>query len=84
MDIITAILVFIMIWWSIFFIALPFWRHKAASHNKVGHDSGAPSKLHLIRHVLVTSAISIVLLLLFLWIRETGWISFHSPESFLG
>ncbi len=77
MDIVTAIVVFIMIWWLVFFLALPFWRHQPPLNIEKGHDIGAPDKLHLAKHLGVVTLLSIVLLIIFLFVRHYHLISLH-------
>lgn len=81
MDIVTAIVVLVMIWWLVFFMTLPLWRHRPPSTVARGHDPGAPGRLRLIRHLAFTSLISLVLLALFLIVRQQGWISLRPAPS---
>ncbi len=60
MNPVSATVVFIVIWWLVLFITLPFGVRRTEVP-EVGHDPGAPAKPMLWRKVGVTTAISIVL-----------------------
>ncbi|HBN48352.1 MAG TPA: DUF1467 domain-containing protein, partial [Thalassospira sp.] len=56
----SAILVYIVIWWLVLFMVLPF-GVKREENVQPGHDSGAPQKPHMWKKVLATSLISAIL-----------------------
>ncbi|NNE86144.1 MAG: DUF1467 family protein [Alphaproteobacteria bacterium] len=60
MNPVSAVVVFIVIWWLALFIVLPFGVRRTESPEP-GHDPGAPAKPMLWRKMAVTTAISIVL-----------------------
>lgn len=60
MNPVSAVVVFIVIWWLTLFIVLPFGVRRTESPEP-GHDHGAPVKPMLWRKVAVTTTISIVL-----------------------
>jgi predicted secreted protein len=60
MNPVSAVVVFIVIWWLTLFIILPF-GVQHTENPEPGHDAGAPLKPMLWRKVAVTTAISIVL-----------------------
>jgi predicted secreted protein len=60
MNPVSAVVVFIVIWWLTLFIVLPFGVRRT-ENPEPGHDHGAPAKPMLWRKVAVTTAISIVL-----------------------
>ncbi len=55
-----ATVVFVIIWWVILFMVLPFGVNRVADPDD-GHDPGAPERPLLVRKLLVTTAITAVL-----------------------
>ena len=71
----TAIgLVFIIVWWLIWFIALPF-GIKPPVKVEPGHASSAPDKPMLVRKALITTAITAAIVGIIVGIVEVGWLS---------
>ena len=61
MSIVTGLLVFIVLWWLVFLMALP-WGVKAAPDPSVdGHDAGAPARPRVMLKAVVTTGITFVL-----------------------
>ena len=60
MNWVTGILVYIIIWWLVFFMALPF-GVKAPENPEVGHEPSAPTNPMLLRKAVITSIITAVL-----------------------
>ncbi|MEP4380736.1 MAG: DUF1467 family protein [Alphaproteobacteria bacterium] len=60
MNPVTAIVVFIIIWWLSLFIVLP-WGVRRTENPEEGHDHGAPARPMLVRKLLITTGIAILL-----------------------
>ncbi|MEH6632135.1 MAG: DUF1467 family protein [Halopseudomonas aestusnigri] len=60
MNWVTGILVYVVIWWLIFFMALPF-GVKPHENPEVGHEPSAPANPMLGRKALITSGIAAIL-----------------------
>ena len=60
MAISSLIVAYILFWWLIFFMPLPF-AIKRDENPKIGHDPGAPVNPHLKSKALITSVIALVL-----------------------
>ena len=60
MDLVSGIIVFLMTWWMVFFMALPF-GGQASTNPEKGHDTGAPKITYLKEKLLVTTIISLSL-----------------------
>lgn len=60
MNPVTGVVVYIVIWWVVLFMVLP-WGVSRTESPEAGHDHGAPAKPMLVRKVLATSIISAVL-----------------------
>ena len=78
MDWFTGILVYVMIWWVVFFTALPFGA-KPPAKPEPGHDVGAPEKPMLWRKALVTTVIASVLWGLAFALIDSDLITFRQP-----
>ncbi len=60
MNPVTATVVFIIIWWIILFMVLP-WGVSRTENPEAGHDHGAPARPMLVRKLLITTGITIML-----------------------
>ena len=74
MNPVSAIVVFIVIWWLVLFMVLPFGVRRTESP-EVGHDPGAPAKPMIWRKAAATTAISVVLFAIVYIIAEFELIS---------
>ena len=52
-----ALVVFIVVWWMVFFITLPFGVSRVENPEE-GHDPGAPEKPRLVIKALITTAVA--------------------------
>lgn len=60
MGIVSGIVVFLIIWWLVLFMVLPFGVRRE-EEPKPGHDPGAPKPLRIGRKMLITTGITCVL-----------------------
>lgn len=60
MNPVTATVVFIIIWWIMLFMVLP-WGVSRTKNPEAGHDHGAPARPMLVRKLLITTGITIML-----------------------
>ena len=60
MDLVSAIVVYILLWWWVLFMVLPFGA-KAPEQIEKGHATSAPAKPNLIRKMLITTVIAAIL-----------------------
>lgn len=62
MDIASAIVVYVLLWWLVFFMALPI-GVKVPDQSEVakGHATSAPKQPHLLRKALAATVIAAVL-----------------------
>ncbi|HYD19780.1 MAG TPA: DUF1467 family protein [Patescibacteria group bacterium] len=63
MDVVTALFIYLLIWWVMLFAVLPLGVERHADEG-VGHDAGAPRQPHLKKKIILTSLLSAGLLLL--------------------
>ena len=76
MDNTTAAVFFLISWWLIFFITLPFGVHRL-EEPEPGMEPGAPEKPLLWRKAGVTTFVAICITLLVQWAMDSGLISFR-------
>lgn len=74
MNPVSAIVIFIVIWWLTLFIVLPFGVRRT-ENPEAGHDPGAPMRPMMWRKVAVTTAITVVLFAILYAIAEYDLIS---------
>lgn len=60
MNVVSAVVVFLVIWWLVLFMVLPFGVRRTEAP-EAGHDHGAPAMPMMWRKAAVTTAISSVL-----------------------
>ena len=60
MSPVSAIVVFVIIWWLVLFMVLPFGVQRDDTPEE-GHDPGAPRKPMILRKMLITTGIALVL-----------------------
>lgn len=72
MNPVTGVVVFIVIWWVVLFLVLP-WGVSRTANPEVGHDPGAPSRPMVFRKVMITTGITVLLwVTLYLMITKSG------------
>lgn len=76
MGIVTGIIVYIVIWWCIFFMALPI-GVRIPERIQEGHATSAPSAPWIGQKVLWTTIISFIIFLGAYYFIETKLISFR-------
>ncbi len=74
MNPVSAVVVFIVIWWLVLFMVLP-WGVRRTETPEAGHDPGAPAKPMLWRKAAATTAISVVLFAIVYVVTEYELIS---------
>ena len=60
MELVSGIVVYILLWWWVLFMVLPFGA-KAPEEIEKGHATSAPAKPNLIRKMLITTVIAAIL-----------------------
>lgn len=74
-----GLVAFIIIWWLVIFVVLP-WGVKPPARVQTGHASGAPENPRLWRKAAITTVISAALWLVLFVVAEFGLISFRPPQ----
>jgi predicted secreted protein len=75
MDIISGVIVFLLVWWTILFCVLP-WGNHPDENPDVAHVKSAPANPRLRRKFLITTLITCVLWLIIYGLIEANVISF--------
>ncbi len=75
---VTALLVYFITWWMVFFVTLPF-GVRAQEDPDPGTEPGAPARPRLGLKAAVTTVVSAVLLAIFLLVAESDLITFRQP-----
>lgn len=80
MSFVTLILVFVIVWWLVFFAALPFGvraQHEDGNDLTDGTDPGAPTNPNLKKKALVTSLIAVLITVAYYFVATSGLIDFR-------
>lgn len=80
MSWVSAIVVYVIIWWLVLFMVLPF-GVKQPDHVEEGHMPGAPESPKLWKKALITSLIAAVLFGGYYWLTESGLITIQRSYS---
>ena len=67
MSIASFIVVYVILWWLVFIMALP-WGVRRAGDNDEGHDPGAPANPRLLLKAAVTTVIAGILTVVAWWV----------------
>ena len=75
MDIVSGVVVYILLWWWIFLMSLPF-GVRTPTEPEVGHATSAPSKPMLWRKIAASTLIAGILFVIVYVVIDSGLISF--------
>ncbi|MDF1790634.1 MAG: DUF1467 family protein [Thalassobaculaceae bacterium] len=76
MDLVSGIVVYVLLWWWMLFMALPFGVHRD-EEVQAGNDAGAPKTPMLARKLIAATVIAAVLWLVIDQIIRSDLISFR-------
>ena len=79
MNWVTGLLVFVLIWWLVLFMVLPFGAHPQ-DDPVPGTVASAPDKPRLVIKFLITTGIALVITAAIAWVIASGLISFRPPS----
>ena len=71
MDFVSGLVVFILLWWWVFLMSLPFGVN-TPDEVESGHATSAPERPMLRRKVTISTAIAAVLFTIVYWIIDSG------------
>lgn len=79
MDVFTTGLTFIIIWWLVLFMVLPFGA-APAEDVQPGTASSAPAKPRILIKLLVTTLLAGALTVVAVWVVQSGLIDVRPPQ----
>jgi len=78
MSYIEMLVVYVILWWLVLFMVLPFGITRVDPDTLLpGQDPGSPAKGRMVMKLIVTSGISAILLVIYYFIATSGLISFR-------
>ena len=84
MGITSGIVVYVIAWWLIFFMALPIGvrpPHEAGEAVETGHEPGAPVRPRIWIKALAATVLAAIVWLIMFFVLETDIISFSTPKG---
>ena len=82
MGVWTGFAVWLVIWWLVLFMVLPFGVRRPEEHELTpGQEHGAPVKPHLVKKMVITTVISLVVFGVYYVIQDQGWISLRDQAG---
>ena len=76
MDIVSGTVVYILLWWWVLFMVLPFGA-KAPEQVEKGHATSAPARPRMALKLAITTGLSAVLFIIVYFIIASGIFSFR-------
>lgn len=75
----TGLAVYLVIWWLVLFMVLPFGVSRVDPADlQAGEDPGSPAKPRILLKFAVTTAVAGVVFAVFYFVHESGLISFRT------
>jgi predicted secreted protein len=77
----SAIVIYVILWWLIFFMTLPIGvkpPHEVGETAEEGHERGAPIRPNVWKKALATTVIAAALWGVAYWIIDSGLVSFRN------
>ena len=78
MTVVTAIVTYVIVWWLILFMVLP-WGNRPRERPEPGHTESAPANPRIWLKFAVTTGISAIFFLAIWAVIEAGWINIRGP-----
>ena len=76
MDIVSGVVVYVLLWWWVLFMVLPFGA-KAPEQVDEGHATSAPAKPRMMLKLIITTALSAILFIFVYLIIASDIFSFR-------
>ena len=80
MGLISGTLVYVIIWWLVFFMVLP-WGNRPPDVVEDGHASSAPENPRLWQKVGITTVIAAIIFTIIYFVAEAGLINFRVEQK---
>ena len=78
MNVVTGVVLFAMIWWTVLFAVLPLGVRANPDGQAAGGWRGTPERPNIAFKAAITTAVTALLWLACYGLIESGWISFRS------
>jgi predicted secreted protein len=75
---VTAIVVYVLVWWITLFAVLPLWVTPAEPDDP-GHAMGAPQRPRMLLKIAITTVVSALIWLAIYILVKSPWLSFREP-----
>ncbi len=75
----SAVVTFVVVWWLVLFMVLP-WGARPPDRVEPGHTASAPAKPRIGLKMLITTLIALVITAGIQWIIETGAITLRPTD----
>ncbi len=75
MDFVSGIVVYILLWWWVFLMSLPF-GVSTPTEPEMGHATSAPARPMLWRKIIASSLIASIFFVIVYLVIDSGYISF--------
>ena len=72
----SGTLVFLVIWWLVLFVVLP-WGNRPVESPEPGHATSAPEKPRIALKFAITTGITLVIFMIVYFVAEAGLINFR-------
>ncbi len=76
----TGVMVYVVIWWMVLLMVLP-WGVKVPENPEPGHATSAPQNPMMWRKALITTLIAAVLWGIAYWLIESEWLTLRPPRG---
>lgn len=80
MGLVSGIVVFFMIWWTVIFAVLP-WGNRKSESVEVGNVASAPDKPRIFKKFLVTTLVTCIIWLLIYGLITSNVINFYDMAA---
>ncbi|HAJ89959.1 MAG TPA: DUF1467 domain-containing protein [Rhodospirillaceae bacterium] len=80
MGLVSGIVVFLMVWWTVLFAVLP-WGNRPSEEPVTGNVVSAPDKPKLLKKFLITTLVSAIIWLLIYGLMSLNVISFYDMAA---
>jgi predicted secreted protein len=77
-----TLVVFVIVWWLVFFMALPFGAQPPEQPGE-GHAASAPERPRLLLKAAITTVVAVVLTAGFGWALDSGLIDWRPDEPLI-
>jgi predicted secreted protein len=82
MTLFGSLVVFVIAWWTIFFMTLPFGA-RPPEQPEEGHAASAPERPRLLLKAAITTVVAVVLTAGFGWALDSGLIDWRPDEPLI-